>query len=474
MRTFKITEEQLKYYTEAQDLLSELVYINKNKIKGNKAFLSYDSSGASRHTDNLASSDKLKTDKMEQSNGDTYEVPLKNGIVSYNITSISGMEVMHYFKRYWDSQKTEISAGGKSYELEMESSEFNKFMEFFKRKVWNVVKHCASQFQSSEKGFKPVGISILPVPSSSNFNDKMAELLSQGGGLNGLPCQVINSQLFVKDLRNLQRDEDFIAKNKEYYDNSMFSDNTGGSVLQNVDKAVNKNRALSELYGEADELSKTSTVLLNSMYQYTTASNTGKNSEGALKRLVANYRKYYDSLFNLKNKLKSAYDNPVTGSRSRIDPDNLFQPIKGTKGPSVEKRSGIVWKAVAPYLQNETCPATGKPYGPIEIYQYQRQKFQIKNLSNAERMGLKNIYNPNKDEELVRQEVEKTKGTIFVIFDDNVSGGATLSDICYNAQQAGIEHIVPITFGKMAEKTRMGMKNVSQPVNAKGEKGFNY
>lgn len=474
MKIFKVTEEQMRYYTEARDVLNELVYVNKDKIKGNKVFLSYDSSGAVRHTDNLVSSDKLKTDKMEQANGDTYEVPLKNGIMSYNITSISGMEVMHYFKRYWDSQKTEINAGGKSYELAMEDSEFRKFMDFFKRKVWNVVKQCMSTFQGSERGFKPVGISILPVPSSNNFNEKMAELLVQGGGLNGLPCQVINSQLFVKDLRNLQRDEDFIKKNKRYYNGSMYTDNSGGTVLQNVDKAVNKNKALSDMYSDADELTSISVTLLNSMYQYTAAVNSGKNPERFLKRLVDNYKRYYDTRFELENKLKTAYDNPLTGKRSRINADELFQPIKSTKGASVEKRSAAVWDVVAPYLKGEICPTTGKRYKSIPLYQYQRQKFQIKNLSNAERMGLKNIYNPNKDEEMVRQEVEKAKGTIFVIFDDNVSGGATLSDICYNAQQAGIEHIVPITFGKMAEKTRKGMKGVSTPVNKKGEKAFNY
>lgn len=474
MSIFRITEEQLKYYTEARDLLNELVYMDKNKISGKKIGLSYDNSGSSRHYGNLTSSDKLKTDKMEQANGDTYEVPLKNGLVSYNITSIDGMEVMHYFKRYWDSQKTEITADGKSYELTMEESEFKKFMDFFKKKVWYVIKECSKHFQSNEQGFQPIGISILPVPSSSNFNVKMAEMLSQGGGLSGLPCQVINSSLFVKDLRNLQRDEEFIAKNKEYYDKSIYTDNTGGSVLQNVDKSINKNKALSALYEEADKFCESSITLIRGLYQYTSATKNGNINEEKLQALALKYKDYYDRLFELKNKLRSAYDNPITGDRSRINLADIVQPIKGSKGPSVDKRTETIWKLVAPILKNSTCPATQSPYTKVEVYQYQRQKFQIKNLSNAERMGMKNIYNPNKDEELVKQEVEKTKGTIFVIFDDNVSGGATLSDICYNAQKAGIDHIVPITFGKMGKKTRMGIKSVSEPTNMKGEKDFNY
>lgn len=89
-------------------------------------------------------------------------------------------------------------------------------------------------------------------------------------------------------------------------------------------------------------------------------------------------------------------------------------------------------------------------------------------------MGLKNFYNPNQDEELVKAELERIKGTIFVIFDDNLSGGATLSDICYQCKHLGIDNIVPITFGKMQEKVTMGIRPLTTPTNNKGEKGFNF
>lgn len=475
-KIYNITEQQLRKLVEKKGLINELVYINKYKTKGNKAFLSYDSSGSRYHTDNLTNTDTLKTDKMEQSNGDTYEVPLKNGIISYNITSIQGTEVMHYFKRYWDSQKTEFSINGKPYELSMENSEFNRFIDAFKRKVWYVIEHCINQYKSEGDNFKPIGISILPVQSSSNFNTHMANILSQTGGINGLPCQVINSSLFVKDLRNLQKDTNFINKNKDYYNNSIYSDGTGGSVLQNVDKVINKNSTLAHLYNEADKLVRQSTILINNIYNYTYSLNNVNqgDSDMFLNRLVKNYKKFYDMFFNIKNKLSNAYENPLTGGISRINTNELLQPIKGTKPQSVAKRSQIAWNAVKPYLKGDVCPATGEPYKPIEIYQYQRQKFQIKNLSNAERMGLKNIYNTNTDTELVKKELDKINGTVFVVFDDNVSGGATLSDICYNAIEAGIEHIVPITFGKMREKNYVGMKNISIPINTKGEKGFNF
>ena len=87
----------------------------------------------------------------------------------------------------------------------------------------------------------------------------------------------------------------------------------------------------------------------------------------------------------------------------------------------------------------------------------QAEDFQIKNLSNDVRMGMKNYFALNS--ELAKEEMEKIKGTIFVIFDDNISGGATLSDICMQAKQLGIEYIIPITFGEMQMKYNLGIGN---------------
>ena len=40
-----------------------------------------------------------------------------------------------------------------------------------------------------------------------------------------------------------------------------------------------------------------------------------------------------------------------------------------------------------------------------------------------------------------------------------ISGGATLSDICMQAKQLGIEYIIPITFGEMQMKYNLGIGN---------------
>jgi hypothetical protein len=90
-----------------------------------------------------------------------------------------------------------------------------------------------------------------------------------------------------------------------------------------------------------------------------------------------------------------------------------------------------------------------------------KKSFEIKYLSNSVRLGLRNIYNPNTDEEYVKNELERIKNTLFVIFDDNISGGATLSDVCYQCKKIGVEYLIPITFGKMPETNRSGMKTTN-------------
>ena len=87
-------------------------------------------------------------------------------------------------------------------------------------------------------------------------------------------------------------------------------------------------------------------------------------------------------------------------------------------------------------------------------------------------MGLKNYYSVNNwNQRLVERELEKTKNSALVIFDDNISGGATLSDICDQLTSLGVKNIIPITFGKMDVKWHegLGTKIYNQP-----EGGFNY
>lgn len=110
----------------------------------------------------------------------------------------------------------------------------------------------------------------------------------------------------------------------------------------------------------------------------------------------------------------------------------------------------------------------GLPVRPYDICMWQPANFQIKKLGNDSRMALKNYFSINND--TAETELKNTDNSIVVIFDDNISGGATLSDICYQLQKIGIKYMIPITFGKMKTSYSQG---IGQVIN-KPENGFTY
>jgi hypothetical protein len=69
--------------TESQfNKLFEDVYMNNIDTKNKKVGLTYNKNRGVRNKGNLNSFDMLKTDKMDTNDDDTYEVPLKGGIIS--------------------------------------------------------------------------------------------------------------------------------------------------------------------------------------------------------------------------------------------------------------------------------------------------------------------------------------------------------------------------------------------------------
>ena len=91
---------------------------------------------------------------------------------------------MHYFKNKFSNKTTSINIevnGEKSeYELMMEDSEFQEFLKTFCSKVSNVVNYVSKEIASKDKNFKGFkGVSIYPVPSSSNFNVEMSTILQR-------------------------------------------------------------------------------------------------------------------------------------------------------------------------------------------------------------------------------------------------------------------------------------------------------
>lgn len=475
-RTIILTEEQINRVLEA-NTFDEDVFADKSTIRGRKnktVNLAYKKHTA-KNMGNLTSADMLGTEKMEKNDEDTYIVPLKGGIESYNITSIKGEEVMHFFKeRYANNRKSvTLKHKGVDYELDMENQQFNEFMQVFQSKVNRVINYCIKKFASQNNKFRPVKVSIYPVPSRENFNKAMADEISRMS-LGGLPVQVIDQDMLKKDLRNIQKDEEFINKNKNFF-NGRMAPNTDANgydkpVINHLEDNVRKLKAFHEAVKYVDIMNAAFKKIVESWNNFKST-----QSQKTLQTLASAYARYYDAMKACTNLVNYKNYTRNGGEDTYFKMKTIAQAIKYTKGRSVEDRSGKIWALVRPILTGKISPSTGREYGVIEINEWTPSKFQIKNLSNGERMGLRGYYNPNEDTELVMKELARIKGGVFVIFDDNISGGATLSDICYQCKQLGIQYIIPITFGKMEEKWTMNMIPLSKPINDRGEEGrFNY
>ena len=450
MKTIVITEGQKRY-------LLENVYVKKNGIDTNKkrAQLTYNNTSRGYKRGEVANSnDKLETDKMLQLNGDTYEVPLKNGIVSYNITNIKGKETMHYFKNKFTHKDTSMNIEGENYALWMEDAEFNKFLDDFKRKVGYVVKYKIKDFKPIGKdGFS--GISIYPVPSSSQFNTVMASILKDSG-FYGMNVEVIDTNILQKDTSNLEKDEDFIEKNKEYY-NDKYNDKSEFSHMDMLKSDLNKLKAHQNIFSYIERLNELSEEILKKYYTRNKAAVTPRQIEN-IGELYYEYVKQYTAL----TKSADYYSEAEKKNKTRRE-EHLVAAIKYSKGPSIENRTGEIW-TIAKKSSYKNMIGTS----PISVCRWEPQKFQIKKFGNDTRMGLKNYFKASDEYEKVEKEIEKTKNTIIIVFDDNVSGGATLSDICLQLKILGMNNILPITFGKMREYWGTPQHQINKP-----EAGFN-
>lgn len=458
-KIIKLTEEQYKYFTLCED-----VFISGLNNKKKTAELTYNKNNSisrgiknQKNTNNLRSFDMINTSKMDHDGNDTYEVKLKGGITSYNITSIKGTEVMHYFKRVFEHQKTNIEVDGQNYELQMKLNEFEQFMQRFYTKVNYVITYCINEFKSKNTNVDFSCISIYPVPSSSNFNEEMANQI-QNKQFAGIPkTQKIDSGLLQKDLSNLSKDEEFIEKNKDFY-NSNLTDNNSlpGTQIQYVDRELNRLNSfkkVDEHINNMNYICKKMLTLRNNRKQY-------KDYQQYCMKMAELYMQYVNSMESIVK--SSTYFDTIKNRDATQHFDKLVKALKYSKGPSIEGRSNEIWQIVKPFLRGQKN-VNGKPFTNVDINYWEKIPFQIKNMPNNTRMALKNYYNPNKDINKVQNEINRIKGTVLVIFDDNISGGATLSDICYQFKQMGIEYLIPITFGEMQKKNTLGIIPIKSP-----------
>ena len=462
MKRIFLTEEQIQY-------INENVFMSKDKVnlKNKTIGLEYNNDGKNKNA--ITGSDSLKTDKMHQNNGDTYEVTLKDGTICYNITSIKGTEVMHFFKKVWaekkkDGAQYDVDMNGEKIKmnLTMEEDKVLKFLQQFCKKIGYVVNYVKNSKFPKDVEF--TGISLYPIPSSSKFNDLMCnELIKYNLPINGMQLQKIDSSIIEKDLSNIQRDEDFIEKNKDFFDGKYSSNAEDGTVNSQINGAINKfdtRHIIAPLIEEINQIVKQIDIIYR---------NTKKLKIGMGKRQLSNLLNHYNNYVDKLNEIKEAtkYINSK-GEVSKQRFNNILTTYKGTKEPSREEQTEIILAV----LKNNFGKNIKKTEYPIQ--KWDLTKFEIKNLSNSIRMGIKNIYNiNNRDIEKVQEELARIKGTIFVMFDDNVSGGATLSDIVRVCKENGIEYVIPITFGEMSEKWTMGRIILNKPKMNNGHTVWN-
>ena len=474
-KTVKISESAYQYYIN-EDVFINGISNNKNKNIANLTYKRNNNGSIARNRGNMTSLDMLKTNLMDNNSGQTtYEVKLKGGFTSYNITDINGTEVMHYFKRKFSNEETRIKLGDTEYDLEMQDSEFRNFMVQFLNKVNAVVEYRARQFMENNKGLTFSNIYIYPVPSSSNFNIEMVKrIVKNNHTIDNLPVSAISSSILKKDTSNLEKDTDFIDKNRDYYNSERWqTGGNGGSHMQAVDNDLNRLSRLESVKAEIDKANeftkienRKQTGSLLSQLNYVSARLNNPEKYGAptlksIKKLYDLYIGYQEAVKNIT--IAGEYYDTIAQKYHKPHLKKVAEAIKYSKGPSIEGRTQRILQILKEYNMTN-----GLPVKPYDICMWQPANFQIKKLGNDSRMALKNYFSINNDSS--EAELKNTDNSIVVIFDDNISGGATLSDICYQLQKIGVKYMIPITFGKMRTSYSQG---IGQVIN-KPENGFNY
>ena len=85
------------------------------------------------------------------------------------------------------------------------------------------------------------------------------------------------------------------------------------------------------------------------------------------------------------------------------------------------------------------------------------KNFEIKSIEDKRRRSLEGLFGINPKLSGIQQDL---KGKHIVIFDDNISSGATLDDICLELQKYGVASILPITLA-IIPKTVYGQEHES-------------
>ena len=461
-KRIEISESQLLLLKKS--ILHEDVFASGINDRNKTVELSYVNGGSAIRR-NKFKGESLKTDKMESLGADTYEIPLKGGMMSYNITSINGTAVMHYFKNYFNSKKSTVDINGDKYTMIMDDTQFSHFMRVFLRKVNNVISYHTNEFGTTDAEY----VAIYPVPSSSNFNTTIADIILKNSiGVYGLKTIVIDDALLKKDVSKITKDEDFVNKNLDYY-NSMESSldkfSTKGSVsyrgtqMNQLDNEIGRFANFDEVNKQIEYLNTftenrrghSKGELVRLWHQMCVAFRDGRTiRRSTIIKLDNVFRQYQEEVAKLID--IASYWDFAREKMNRPHLSKVAEAIKYAKGPSIEKRKNGIYD----YLRSQGLARGLSRHLLYDVCMWQPINFQIKSLMNGIRLGMKDIF--SFDDKKLQEEYERLKKSIIVVFDDNISGGATLSDVCYQFKKLGLTKIIPITFGKMREYNQMGAK----------------
>ena len=461
----KIISETIHSYLKTHGLLED-VFVNKADRNSKQTFLTYNKRNQNSpriNAGNLNSFDMLKTDKMDNVlSNDTYQKKLKCGLTAFNITSIKGHEVMHYFKRKFNNQKTSIKIGKEEYDLLLADDQFRTFLETFKQKVAYVVNYWKSMYEKTnmeENHFAFDKILIYPVPSSSGFNKTMAQTMVHSTSAS-VAVSIIDSSLLKKDFTKLTVDDKFIRDNEEYYNSPLNDKFKNKTHIDHINRYKNKMEALSKLKERIDVANDCVSRLISKYYTITTKKD-GVLGEKFIDKLYELYKDYLAACDDL-HKQDIKYLDTLDDVERKMYFKGFVQPIKYTKGPSVDKRSEGIFKLLNQYGK---LPIKRGRKVIVPIQYYQLKDGEIKNIPNDVRMAFKDYFSID-DEQKVKL-TDDLSHTLVVVFDDNLSGGATLNDICVKLEKVGFKYIIPITFGEMPIKNGAGTITFNAPPNGK-------
>lgn len=158
-----------------------------------------------------------------------------------------------------------------------------------------------------------------------------------------------------------------------------------------------------------------------------------------LEKEVINWKNDYEYIYPLRVELDSLKDELAMyiagfeGKRGRRPNafKELLSLIKQKEQEIKDKRSELGRRG-----KDRTKSKDGKARG-----------FEIKSLPNDKRKAIENLFTINKDLDTPNGKSieDRLKGKNIVIFDDNISSGATLDDMCVSLQKCGVNKILPIT-----------------------------